>query len=115
MEMKKWVFFMGFIVSLQALLAGPISIANRAKVSASSELNKGFTCANINDGIISVDGQGSWKAKGKEAWIMLSWEKTQLVDKIVVFNYPSHMLELKWIWNGKMGNSSLQHSIRSKT
>ncbi len=92
-NMKKQKFLllllMAFVFTAQSIFSRPLSIASLATVTASSELNKGFVCDNITDGIISVDGQGSWMAKGTEAWIMLSWEKPQFVDKIVVFNYPS--------------------------
>ena len=72
--MKLYLFFTGlFIITLSAM-ARPLSIAKTATITSSSELNTGLSHHNINDGIIAVDGQGNWMAKGKKAWVMLSWD-----------------------------------------
>lgn len=88
-EFKAYIIIFGLIFFAQSVFSRPLSIASQAIVTASSERGKGFACDHINDGIISVAGQGNWMAKGEEAWINLSWERLQLVNKIVVFNYPS--------------------------
>lgn len=82
------ILVIGPIVHAQSIFSRPLNIASTATVTSSSELNERFACHNIVDGIISVEGLGNWMAQGKEAWIMLSWEKPQLIDKIVVFNCP---------------------------
>jgi hypothetical protein len=62
-------------------------------------LNKRYVDDNINDGIISVKWKGNLLAQGNIYWIRLSWDKPQLVDKIVIFNYPS---ETKRILSGQL-------------
>ncbi len=84
------VFLIGLILSTQSIFSRPLSIANNATVTASSELKKGFACENIIDGIMAVEGKGSWMAKGNNAWIQLNWEEPQLVNKVVIYNFPSY-------------------------
>ena len=88
-KQKLFILFIGLMCTIHAVHSRPLSIASKATVTSSSELNKNLSCININDGVISVEGKGNWLANDKEAWIKLSWEKPQLINKIVVFNYPS--------------------------
>ena len=88
-NLKIYLVLFTVLFNAQLIFARPLSIASKAKVSSSSQLDKRHAHDNINDGIISIDGKGNWMAKGNDAWIMLSWDKPQLVDKIVIFNSPS--------------------------
>ncbi|MEL7585077.1 MAG: GH92 family glycosyl hydrolase [Prolixibacteraceae bacterium] len=88
--MKKICVLLGIVFLFNySLQARPLSIATKAKVKASSELDRAYAAGNITDGIIAVEGKGLWMAKGRNAWVELSWSKPQLVDKIVIFNLPS--------------------------
>lgn len=82
------LFFVIMLWSVQSLYARSLSIASKAKVNASSSLNKKSNCSKINDGIIAVKNQGNWLAKSKNAWIELNWDTSQLVNKVVIFNHP---------------------------
>ncbi len=86
-NLKYYTLLIGLILSTQFIFSRPLSIADKAKITASSELNKSLARENINDGLISVQGKGSWMAKGKEAWIQLNWKELQLVDKEDNYNY----------------------------
>lgn len=88
-NLKIYLVLFTVLFNAQLIFARPLSIASKARVSSSSQLDKRHAHDNINDGIISIDGKGNWMAKGNDAWIMLSWDKPQLVDKIVIFNSPS--------------------------
>ncbi len=87
--MRFYFFLSGFFFITLSVLARPLSIAKTATITSSSELNKHLSCSHISDGIIAVEGLGNWMAKGKEAWVMLSWTEAQLIDKVVVYNFPS--------------------------
>ncbi len=100
--MKVYLLFAGLLIIAQSVMARPLSIAKTATITSSSELNKRLSCHNINDGIIAINGQGNWMAKGKEAWVMLSWSEAQLVDKVVVYNFPSE--------NGRVLSGQLEFS-----
>ncbi|MFS4417252.1 glycoside hydrolase domain-containing protein [Maribacter sp. 2307ULW6-5] len=87
--MKYYVFvFVAFFVHLNSS-AGPLSIADQAKATASSELNADLASENINDGLMAVHGKGNWMAKGKEAWVQLDWATPQSISKVVIYNYPT--------------------------
>ena len=70
------------------LTARPLSIAGKAKIKASSELNPQVAAENINDGIMAVENKGCWMAKGKNGWVQLTWSKFQRIDKVVIYNFP---------------------------
>lgn len=70
------------------LTGGPLSIANNAWVTTSSELTTKYAAANVTDGIMIVEGKGGWLTKEKEAWIQLNWKKKQSVNKVVIYNSP---------------------------
>ena len=85
------VFIVTCLLFIQTAFARPLSIATKAKVTSSSELNEKHSSNNLIDGIIAVKGQGNWIAKGKDAWVELSWEKPQLTNKVVIYNVPSEI------------------------
>ena len=66
--------------------AGPGSIANKASITASSEINEKGKAANVIDGLIRTDGKGEWVSKSTVTfwgyidypWIQLNWEKPQI-------------------------------------
>jgi len=68
--------------------ACPLSIADQAKVKASSEYNRHFRATNISDGVMAVENAGNWKAKEHRAWIQLQWKRKQWIDKVVIYNFP---------------------------
>ncbi len=76
------------ILSVQYSYARPESISNKAKVKASGYLDSNTTPSNISDGIIGIKEKGNWKSK-KDAWIKLSWNSKQYVNKVVIFNSPA--------------------------
>lgn len=88
--------FTALFISLQ-VLAGPGNIAPLAKVSVSTSLNKEFDGNKSVDGIIGVNGKGEWACEGvttdwgyiRFPWIQLTWDKPQLVNKIVLYDRPS--------------------------
>lgn len=84
-----YLLIIGFTFVTQTTFARPLSIATNATVTSSSQFNKEYSAQNIIDGIIAVQGHGNWMAKEKDAWIKLSWEKPQLTNKVVIYNYPS--------------------------
>jgi len=88
------------------LAARPLSIAHNAELKASSELNPQLPAENITDGIIAVENKGCWMAKGKNAWVQLTWRKSQRVDKIVIYNFPSE--------NGRITKGQLVFNDGSK-
>ncbi|NJX14431.1 GH92 family glycosyl hydrolase [Tamlana crocina] len=82
------LFFVLMVWSGQSLYAKSLSIASKAKVNASSSLNKKNNSSKINDGIIAIKNQGNWMAKSKKAWVELAWEHTQIINKVVLYNHP---------------------------
>lgn len=79
------------------MYAGPGSIANKASVSASSELNEKSKANNITDGIIRTNGIGEWVSKSQVnfwghieyPWIQLDWKKPQTINKIILYDRVS--------------------------
>jgi len=77
-----------------ALFAGPGSIANKATVTASSELNEKSKAGNVVDGIIRTDGIGEWVSKSSVTfwgqidypWIRLDWNMPQTINKIILYD-----------------------------
>ena len=78
----------------QLVYAGPGSIANKASVTASSEMTQKGKAANVIDGIIRTDGKGEWVSKSTVTfwgqidypWIQLDWEKPQSINKIILYD-----------------------------
>lgn len=89
MPLKACMLIAFLFLSGQTIFSRPLSIATKAKVISSSELNEKHSSNNLIDGIIAVKGQGNWLAKGKDAWVELSWEKPQLTNKVVIYNFPA--------------------------
>ena len=100
-------FLILFCLLSFAAFAGPDNIAGKAKVTASSVLNQNYDAANVTDGIIGVPGKGEWACEGQTAywgyvrfpWIQLTWDKPQMVDKVVLYDRPS---EKEHIAGGKL-------------
>lgn len=73
--------------------AGPGSIANKARVTASSEIDKS-SANHVIDGVIRVNGLGEWVSKSKVTfwgqidypWIQLDWDKPQTINQIVLYD-----------------------------
>lgn len=80
-----------------SLLAGPGNIAPLAKALASTSFNQDFNEVKSIDGIIGVDGMGEWACEGvttdwgyiRFPWIQLTWNKPQIINKIVLYDRPS--------------------------
>lgn len=82
--------------------AGAGSIANKAAVTASSEIaGKTSAAVNVIDGIVRVDGKGEWVSKSTVTfwgqidypWIQLDWQHPQSINKIILYdrvNSASH-------------------------
>ena len=72
--------------------AGPLSIAGKASVLASSELGPEYSAINVTDGMIGMDGIGEWAAKARNRdypWIRLTWEQPQNIERIVLYDRAS--------------------------
>ncbi|MCB0686990.1 MAG: GH92 family glycosyl hydrolase [Saprospiraceae bacterium] len=80
--------------TIQTMFAGPDNIAMQALVSSSTDLNSDFSKENIADGLIAIDGKGEWACQGETTfwgyirypWIKLTWEDTQFVDRIILYD-----------------------------
>lgn len=88
-KLQFYFIFIGLFSIGFTCFARPLSIASLASVTSSSEVSGSLACTNITDGIISVEGKGNWMGEGKDEWVQLSWEETQLIDKIVIYNFPT--------------------------
>ena len=106
MKTKSCIFLFAVMCYSHVLIAGPLSIAGMAKVTASSELNTQSAAKNVIDGVMAVEGKGCWMAKGKNAWVQLNWKSSQFVNKVVIYNLPSP--------NGRITNGQLVFSNGSK-
>ena len=82
------------LLSSQLVYAGPGSIANKASVTASSEIAEKGKAAYVVDGIIRTNGKGEWVSKSTVTfwgyidypWIQLDWEKPQSINKIILYD-----------------------------
>lgn len=64
----------------------PVSVASSAKVTAS----KGSSGARyLTDGVIGVKNSGTWKSGAEDAWVKMTWDEPQHINKVVIFNSPS--------------------------
>lgn len=88
MRKEVYVLFVMIVLHGHTLWARPLSIAGQARIKASSELNAVFSSNYIADGVIAIENKGCWMAKGGNAWIQLSWPKSQMVNKVVIYNFP---------------------------
>lgn len=87
-------FLIGLLCCSRAVLAGPGSIANKAKATASSELNDKTKAVQVIDGVIRTEGTGEWVSKSTVTfwgyidypWVQLDWEKPQTVNKIILYD-----------------------------
>lgn len=70
----------------------PESIASRSKVTASRG-SSGVRA--LTDGIIGVRGSRMWRSDAEGAWVKISWDAPQYVDKVVIFNSPSEECRVK--------------------
>lgn len=100
--MKVCLIFIGLLLINQMAFSRPLNIASKATPLASSESSQQLSFRNINDNIIAIKGKGNWLAKEKDAWVKLTWEKPQLIDKVVIYNYPSEQ--------GRVLNGTLEFS-----
>ena len=66
MKTKSCIFLFAVMCYSHVLIAGPLSIAGMAKVTASSELNTQSAAKNVIDGVMAVEGKGCWMAKGEK-------------------------------------------------
>ena len=81
----------------RTVLAGPDNIAPKAKITASTSLNASYSPEKVTDGITGVTGMGEWACTGvttdwgyiRFPWIQLTWEKPQMINKIVLYDRPS--------------------------
>jgi predicted alpha-1,2-mannosidase len=86
--MKKWLIIWVLLLFGIDASARPLSIADQAKVTASSVYGKRYVPENITDGIIAVENRGYWKSKERNAWIQLDWKTPQWITKVVIYNLP---------------------------
>ncbi|MCU7552543.1 GH92 family glycosyl hydrolase [Chitinophagaceae bacterium LB-8] len=83
-----------FVFCSLFVYAGPGSIANKARVTASSEMAEKGKAANVIDGMIRTNGKGEWVSKSTVTfwghidypWIQLDWEKPQSINKIILYD-----------------------------
>ena len=106
MKFKNFVLLLVLMCYSHTVFPGPLSIANRAKITASSELNAQSAAKNVIDGVMAVEGKGCWIAKGANAWIQLKWTRPQLVNKVVIYSLP--------LPNGRITNGQLVFGDGSK-
>ena len=95
MKLTIYILFVTAMLWSQALQARPVSISGLAKVKASSELNAGFSARHIADGIMAIENKGCWMAKGQNVWVQLNWKKPQLINKVVIYNFPLSLGRIK--------------------
>ena len=93
MDKKIIVLFCLFAgIFVPDMSAGPLSIAGKASVLASSELGPEYSAINVTDGMIGMDGIGEWAAKARNRdypWIRLTWEHPQNIERIVLYDRAS--------------------------
>lgn len=66
------------------------NLAREAKATASSEFDGRYSAAKAIDGIVGEHGNGEWASKGQSTpWITLTWDTTQVIDEIRVFDRPN--------------------------
>ena len=86
------ILLTGMVFFTQFALAGPNSIAYKAKITASSELSEQFAACNIIDGIIGIENRGEWASINRNRdypWIRLSWDSQQVINKMILYDRPS--------------------------
>lgn len=91
------LILIAFFVGCLPTYAGTDNIAPKAKITASTELNKNFKAENIIDGIIGLNGKNEWACEGQKTywgyirhpWIQLDWETKVGINKIVFYDRPS--------------------------
>ncbi|TWO34681.1 glycoside hydrolase family 92 protein [Seonamhaeicola sediminis] len=98
----KYKFLILVIASIaQFAYSGSKNIATTAKASASSSINQS-SHDHINDNVIAIHGKGNWLANKENAWVKLTWETSQWVNKVVIYNYPTS--------EGRVLNGTLEFS-----
>lgn len=122
-----------FTIMFLEVNATPENIALNAKVTASTSLGEHFKSDNVTDGIIGVPDQGEWACVGDTTdwgyirfpWIQLTWETSQKINRIVLFDRPSlkdHIAGGKLlfsdgtiIWVNQIPNQGIGKEIRFET
>ncbi len=83
-----------FVLAPSFCDASTDNIAPVSKVEVSTSLGDDFSGLKAIDGIIGVDGKGEWACEGiltswgdiRYPWLRLSWEKPQIVNKVVLYD-----------------------------
>lgn len=98
-KMKEKIFVLVCILFLcnYPMMARPLNIATKAKVTVSSELDGAFAAKNVNDGIIGIHNKGEWACEGSTTswgyvyfpWVQLTWEHPQTINKVVLYDRPT--------------------------
>lgn len=96
-SLQQLITLVALLMMSLPVIAGTDNIAKYAKVTASSYLNDRFKPENVIDGIIGVAGKGEWACQGETTdwgyvrfpWIQLVWEKTQAINKIILYDRPA--------------------------
>jgi predicted alpha-1,2-mannosidase len=91
------LYFVALLLAGFAAKAGTDNIAPLAKISSSSNLNANFKADCVKDGWIGIENKGEWACEGittdwgyvRFPWIRLDWEKSQVIDRVVLYDRPS--------------------------
>lgn len=91
--------FIVFITLLfcHLIQAIPYNIASKARVSASSCIDKAHDAANVTDQIIRIPDQGEWVSASNMTfwgqidypWIQLDWDTVQHINKVILYDRPN--------------------------
>jgi len=92
-KLLKTIIVFLLVINSLFVYAGPGSIANTARVTASSETDNG-KAANVIDGIIRTEDKGEWISKSTVTfwgeidypWIQLNWDKPQAINEIILYD-----------------------------
>lgn len=87
-----YICLLSFVLFAVEGYSRPLSIAAQAKVTASAGSSG---ARHLTDGIIGIKNSKSWQSGAEDAWVKLSWEKPQYVDRVVIFNSPSSRYYVK--------------------
>lgn len=101
------------IISITPHAINSQNVASKARITVSTQLD-GSPATNVADGIIRIDGIGEWASNGdykawgfyELPWIKLEWPTVQSIEKIILFDRPSHLTQI--------GSGSLVFSDGSK-
>ena len=122
-----------FLLAAPYVYATPDNIAPQAKITTSTILGDGYQGNNVADGIIGVPGKGEWACLGDTTdwgyirfpWIQLTWGEPRKINRVVLFDRPSHKDHIaggkllfsdgSMLWVNQIPNEGFGKEIRFET